>query len=257
MVDLKHSEMRVIDDALDMHGGYVLDFSDRTFKEFFEDEFGIDIYAEKYRFNGTSKAKHLRAFIKAEDAHTVSIVLRKLWEQRRSIARFRDTVDHTSIMSRFFEVLKRVEDGACRPKTDAIDRFKADTTLEELVAAIERDIQANKPVAALDRLHTYSMKKFAHLLDQRGISWEKDEPLHSRVGKYVKALDQQRPLRDVTKQIAKSSIIVFERYNHVRNNQSFAHDNEVVDEVEARFIYDAISAFLRFIRGVEAAKFGP
>ena len=58
MVSLKRSEMRVFDDAFDMTSGYVLDFSDRTMAEFFEDEFGIEIYQEKYRFNGTSKAKH-------------------------------------------------------------------------------------------------------------------------------------------------------------------------------------------------------
>ena len=44
MVQLKHSEMRVFDDALDMHGGYVLNFSDRTFSQFFDDEFEISIY---------------------------------------------------------------------------------------------------------------------------------------------------------------------------------------------------------------------
>jgi hypothetical protein len=31
MVALKHSEMRIIEDALDMGGGYVLNFSDRSF----------------------------------------------------------------------------------------------------------------------------------------------------------------------------------------------------------------------------------
>jgi hypothetical protein len=63
MAPIKHSEMRVFDDAFAMHGGYVLNFSDRTFSEFFDDEFGINIYDEKYRFNGSSKAKHMRAFI--------------------------------------------------------------------------------------------------------------------------------------------------------------------------------------------------
>jgi hypothetical protein len=29
MVQIKHSEMRVFDGAFDMHGGYVLNFSDR------------------------------------------------------------------------------------------------------------------------------------------------------------------------------------------------------------------------------------
>ena len=74
MVTLKHSEMRVFDDAFDMHGGYVLNFSDRTMSEFFDDEFGINIYDEKYRFNGSSKAKHLRAFIATVDAFTVACV---------------------------------------------------------------------------------------------------------------------------------------------------------------------------------------
>lgn len=35
MVSLKHSDMRILDDAFDMHGGYVLDFSNRTMSEFF------------------------------------------------------------------------------------------------------------------------------------------------------------------------------------------------------------------------------
>jgi len=55
MVSLKRSEMRIFDDAFDMHQGYVLDFSDRTMAEFFEDEIGIEIYHEKYQFNGSSR----------------------------------------------------------------------------------------------------------------------------------------------------------------------------------------------------------
>jgi hypothetical protein len=138
-VQLKHSERRVLEDALDMGSGYVLNFSDRTFAEFFDDQ-GITIYQGKYGFNGTSR------------------------------------------------------------RTDAIDRFARDQTLDELVDSIERDIGANRPAAALDRLHTYCMKKFGHFLDVRGVAWERAEPLHSRVGKYVKALGQDRPLRDVSAQ---------------------------------------------------------
>ncbi len=44
--------------------------------------------------------------------------------------------------------------------------------------------------------------------------------------------------------------------NYVRNNDSLAHDNELIDPDEARFIYDAITAFLRFIKAVEAERFG-
>jgi hypothetical protein len=44
MVQLKRSQVRTIEEAMAYPKGfgYVLDFSDRTISEFFEDEFGID-----------------------------------------------------------------------------------------------------------------------------------------------------------------------------------------------------------------------
>jgi Abortive infection C-terminus len=248
--------MRVIDDAFEMHGGYVLDFRDRTFSEFFDDEFGINIYDAKYNLNGSSKARHLRAFIATEDEFMVARVLRRLWEHRESLQIYQERENLPAVKTRLFELLTKIEGRGAVPRTDAIDRFKKDETLDELVAAIERDIGANKPIAALDRLHTYCMKKFSHLLDARQIPWERAEPLQSRVGKYVKALGQERELRDVTTQIIKNSIGVFEKFNHVRNNQSLAHDNELLGQAEARFIYDAITAYLRFVKAIEANRFG-
>src|SRR5687767_11588394 len=88
MVHLKRSEMRALDDAFDMGNGFVLNFSDRTMAEFFEDEFGIEIFQEKYRFNGSSKAKHLRAFFETEDAYTVSRVARALWKHRETLPQY-------------------------------------------------------------------------------------------------------------------------------------------------------------------------
>ena len=209
MVTLKHSEMRVFDDAFDMHSGYVLNFSDRTMSEFLDDEFGVNIYDEKYRFNGSSKAKHLRAFIATEDAFTVARVLKRLWEHRESIPVYQQAENASLVKSCFFALIEKIEGGGSIPTTDVIERFTRDETLEELVEAINRDIGANRPSAALDRLHTYCMKKFGHLLEQRGVAWERTEPLHSRVGKYVKALQQERELRDMTLQSIKSAIGIF------------------------------------------------
>jgi hypothetical protein len=253
MVQLKHGEKRIFEDALDMSSGYVLNFSDRTFSEFFDDQ-GITIYQDKYGFNGTSKAKHMRAFIEVEDAFTVCRVMRQLWEYRKSIPQY-NNADPNGLEMRFFALLDRLESGGEVPRTDAIDRFARDQTLDELVASIERDIGANRPAAALDRLHTYCMRKFGHLLDVRNVQWDRAEPLHSRVGKYVKALGQDRDLRDVTTQIVKNAIGIFDKFNHVRNNQSLAHDNQLLDAAEARFIYDSITAILRFIKSTESNRF--
>lgn len=255
MVDLKRSDMRVLDDAFDMHGGYVLDFSDRTMSEFFEDEFGIDIDAQEYRFNGGSKAKRLRAFFHAEDAYLVAQVARRLWDLRETLPRYQEQ-DCPDLRERFFDLLHRIEGGGAVPRMDGIEKFKKDTTLEELVAAIDRDISANKPAAALDRLHTYCMKKFSHLLSERGIPCDRDDPLHSRVGKYVRALESEQELREMTRRAAKSSISIFESFNDIRNNRSFAHDNDLVDQAEARFIFDTVTSYLRFLKCIEANRFG-
>ncbi len=261
MVKLKRSDARTIDEALDMTSGYVLDFSDRTIAEFFEDEFGIEIYDEKYSFNGTSKAKRLRAFIEAEEAPVVSYVLRALWDYRMRLSAYAtpspdDAPKQEAKKQAFFDVLRRIEGEQGVSSTDALERFKADYSLEELVSAIERDIAAGKAAAALDRMHTYCMKKFAHLLDERGQTCDRTEALHARVGKYVKAVEVERDLSEMSKRIIKSAISVFDQFNFVRNEQSLAHDNELIDPVEAKFIFDSVSAILRFIKAIEATRFG-
>ena len=62
-------------------------------------------------------------------------------------------------------------------------------------------------------------------------------------------------MRPISKQIAKNCIGIFQAFNDVRNNASFAHDNLVVDEDEARFIFDTVISMLRFVRAVEADSF--
>jgi hypothetical protein len=56
-------EMRAIDTVLGMGGGYVLDFSDRTFAEFFRDH-RVQIDDPRYAVEGGSKAKRLRFFLR-------------------------------------------------------------------------------------------------------------------------------------------------------------------------------------------------
>ncbi len=251
MAEFKHSEMRVLDDALAMNGGYVLDFSDRTMRDFFDDEFRIEIYQEKYRFNGSSKAKHMRALIVVEDDYTVGRVLRRLWAHRETVPHLMEVDNIDLIKLRFFDLLNKIEGGAAAPRTDVIERFARDETLEEIIAAIGRDIDAQKPVAALDRLHTYCMKRFGHLLDIYGVGWDRAEPLHGRVGKYVKAVEAKHPLTDVSRQIIKGAIGIFEKFNYVRNNNSLAHDNDLIGDAEAHFIFDSVGAVLRFIKRIE------
>ncbi len=80
MSSLKTIEKKVFEDLFGMASGYVLDFTNNTFAEFFRDTVNIDIYDDKYSFNGGSKAKRLRAFWEVEPDSAVGTVLSELLE---------------------------------------------------------------------------------------------------------------------------------------------------------------------------------
>ena len=77
MSSLNDIEKRYLERILDMGGGYVLDYSDTTYGEFF-DRHWIDIHGPKYRKYGTSKAKKMRAFWEREPDEVVGKVLTEM-----------------------------------------------------------------------------------------------------------------------------------------------------------------------------------
>lgn len=240
--------------------GYVLDFSDRTMGEFFADEFGIEIYAEEYRVNGSSKRKCLTTFLESADTYNALRVLRALWDRREGL--LENAYDSHKVeeakqkTSQFRKVIDELETAPDALSTEGVDKFTRDRTLEELVTDIERTIAADKPEVAIDHLHTYCVKKFTHLLSVRGIDCTDDEPLHSRFGKYRKCLEQERELHEFTIRALKSFISLFDSFNDLRNNRSLAHDNVLLDPVEARLIVNTINSIFVFLRALESSRYG-
>lgn len=78
MSSLKTIEKKIFEDLFGMASGYVLDFSNNTFAEFFRETVAKDIYSQKYAFNGDSKAKRLRAFLEVESDPAVGKVLSEM-----------------------------------------------------------------------------------------------------------------------------------------------------------------------------------
>ena len=74
MADLSGSDRRKLEKLLGMGGGYVLNFSDRTFGDFF-DEHRVEIDAERYRARGTSKANRMRTHWELDANHVVGRVI--------------------------------------------------------------------------------------------------------------------------------------------------------------------------------------
>lgn len=78
MANLGARERRILEAFLGMGGGYVLDFSDRTFGEFFQSELGINIYQDKYKRASGSKANYMRGFWEIESPQVVGNLIKKL-----------------------------------------------------------------------------------------------------------------------------------------------------------------------------------
>lgn len=85
MSNIRSIDMIFLDDIFDMGSGYVLNFSDRTFAQFFAEELNIDIDAPAYAQNGSSKAKRFRRFLQTVDNPTVVRTLKAFWEYREAL----------------------------------------------------------------------------------------------------------------------------------------------------------------------------
>ena len=84
MANFKPLQMQLLDDVLQMEGGHVLNFSNRTFAEFFREELGIDIYHPKYFAKSGSKANRMRYFLQNAPHPVVVKALNLLWEYREA-----------------------------------------------------------------------------------------------------------------------------------------------------------------------------
>jgi hypothetical protein len=79
MTNIRAIDMLLLDDLFEMGGGDVLNFSDRTFAQFFAEELNLDIDDPAYAVNGGSKGKRLRYFIQTVDKPTVVRTLNGLF----------------------------------------------------------------------------------------------------------------------------------------------------------------------------------
>jgi hypothetical protein len=249
MADLTSIEKRKLERLFGMGGGYVLDFSNRTFAEFVEENAGRDIYDSGYDHGSGSKANRLRAFWAVEGNHLVGKLINALIEYGRDINAFQN--DGT-LADDCLRIVARLKQGSLVAELDALSATGDERDFETVATQVREVIEKNQPKAGLDRLHTFVIKFVRTLCEGRGITVTREKALHSLFGEYVKWLREDGHLdSEMTARILKSSISVLEAFNDVRNNQSLAHDNPVLNYDESLLIFNHVASSVRFIRVVE------
>lgn len=132
--------MKLIDDLVDfIRGrGYVLDFSDSTFSDFFTSELDVDIDDPIYAEHGGSKGKRLRCFLQKVDDATVIRTLRALWEHRTAFLASTQQIDPiANAEGRLLSLVAKLQGGGndpfARPPKPATDRHLLASLKAELI----------------------------------------------------------------------------------------------------------------------------
>lgn len=244
-------EKRKLERILEMGSGYVLNFSNRTFSDFFDDALNIDIYNQKYESKGSSKANHMRVFWETEPNHIVARALEALVEDWSEYI----TQNTPPPSDEFKKILQRLKLSAPVPDISAIRPNAEEKGFEALAKAVRESIDKNEPEAGLDRLHTFLIKYFRSLCEKHQVQITKEKPLHSLVGEYIKAIKSKGLIEsDITERILKSTISVMEAFNTIRNEHSFAHDNKILNYNESLLIFGHVSSSVRFIEAIETPE---
>lgn len=237
-------------------GGYVLNFSDSTMSEWFEETFAIDIFTSRFQVDGSSKGKTLRGFVEVAEPRLVARVLRGLWDYRCSLNDFveKDPDQEERLRLWFEQFSAELENASSINLDEAFKDFSRDTTLPKLRASIAADLISEKPDVAIDRMHTYCVKRFRALLADRAIPVDPSTPLHAIFGAYGKAVRDEGAVSAFALPILRVQHKLFEGLNDARNKRSFAHDNDLLTVSEAQFIIDCVLASLAFIERIEATR---
>lgn len=108
MSSLTDIEKRYFENLLGMGSGYVLDYSDQTFAEFFNSH-RIQIHGAKYQTYGSSKAKKLRSFWEQEPDALVGKVLSDLLDAYEAICSLNGQQSDAAVLGKARGIVARLE----------------------------------------------------------------------------------------------------------------------------------------------------
>lgn len=259
MPDLTTIEIIKLEKLFKMESGYVLDFSNNSLQRFVAEYMNIDIYKDDYAEYGGSKANRLRSFWRKESNVTTGKLILELcnyWRAKKYQFEEDITPNEEELYNECLNIAERMQLNAIVENTDILKADDENIDTDLLIKQIKDAIESKTPEAALDRIHTFLMKKFRYLCVQHGLSADKSEPLHSLYGKYVKNLVKKEILGSkATVEILKSNISFITTFSDVRNHQSFAHDNPLLNYEESVYILNSITNTLRLIEVIENKHF--
>lgn len=107
MSSLTDIDKRYLEKILGMPSGYVLDYSDATYGEFFA-RHKVNIHGSKYQTYGTSKAKKMRAFWEQESDSLVGKILSEMLDSYEADCDLNDKELDKSLLEKSRQIVSRL-----------------------------------------------------------------------------------------------------------------------------------------------------
>lgn len=169
MSSLKTNEKQILEKLFHMGHGYVLNFSDRTMSEFFEDSLKVEIYADCFDYGSGSKANRMRGFWNVADDKLVANSINELLEYIENqilLERLHSNDFPQRLLDKGREIGVRLRGNIQKLENDAEQRFidrkfdefsiaslKLEPSVEEVImqriAEIEACLSVNAPLSVV------------------------------------------------------------------------------------------------------------
>lgn len=249
---LSTADLRIVEQVLDMGGGYVLDFSNRTFSEFFAD-LDVEIESEE---SGLSKAKRLRTFFRSASTAECARVLHALLEYRGE----QEGDDQRASIDKYRAIVSRLEGIAVPLSAAPVDpEVLTLQYVQELSEKAERRLGASD----LDGAITVSRTLVEAVLEQlevrlTGVSGTYAGDLqrqYKAVAKILRIDDKDDQVDEGFKQIARGLVQIVNGLAAVRNMASDGHARHVKpQDRHARVAVNSAKTVASFLVEVYLAK---
>lgn len=251
---LSSTDLRIVEQVLDMDSGYVLDFSNRTFAEFFAD---LDVEIEPEE-TGLSKAKRLRAFLRSASTAECARVLHALLEYRGE----QDRDDQRASIEKYRGIVSRLEGVAVplsaapvapnvltlayvRELSDKAERRLASSDLEGAITVSRTLVEA-----VLEQLEL-------RLTGQSGNYAGDLQRQYKAVAKILRIDDKDDQVDEGFKQIARGLVQIVNGLAAIRNMASDGHSRHVQpQDRHARVAVNSAKTVAGFLVEVYLAKRG-
>lgn len=246
------SELGFFENLFEMDDGFVLNFSKAGLNNFIRNSVNIDVNTIEYlskvknRYNSQSNANILRYFWENED-------------DSKTLKLIHDLIDYYD-ENGFVEYYEK-EDEFIKAKiilnkyynpTEIQNEISDEKRIIDLIDEINFIIEERNPIFAIDKLHTLVHNILRKLCNSHGISFNKEDRVDELFRKYEKFLEENNFIESkMTKSIIKQTGTLLSQFNDIRNNNTYVHDNPVLNQFESEFIYKQVLNILYFINAVD------